>query len=257
MAAKQPTKGALKRLARDVRALIGDTLADHGIYYRHSESDILRGQAIIIGGEGTVYQWGCYVFDFQYPPDYPHSPPVATFRTVDQRHRTRFNPNCYRNGKVCLSVLNTWQGEQWTGCQTISSVLLAIKASVFAVPEPLLNEPGVGRGHPDFGAYHDILRFKNLEVAIWGAVLDVAEARAIIVPELRFVVARVFLSNEADLLGSLRERANNVPATVVKTSIYDMTVPIDYGRLLGDIEVRAADVREALKTLAREAEIDV
>ena len=24
---------------------------------------------------------------------------------------TRFHPNLYRNGKVCLSVLNTWRGK--------------------------------------------------------------------------------------------------------------------------------------------------
>ena len=32
------------------------------------------------------------------------------------RHSVRFNPNLYNDGKVCLSVLNTWHGrpeEKW------------------------------------------------------------------------------------------------------------------------------------------------
>jgi len=32
------------------------------------------------------------------------------------RHTVRFNPNLYNDGKVCLSVLNTWHGrpeEKW------------------------------------------------------------------------------------------------------------------------------------------------
>ncbi|XP_008484149.1 probable ubiquitin-conjugating enzyme protein 17 [Diaphorina citri] len=32
------------------------------------------------------------------------------------RHSVRFNPNLYNDGKVCLSILNTWHGrpeEKW------------------------------------------------------------------------------------------------------------------------------------------------
>ena len=43
--------------------------------------------------------------------------------------KTRFNPNLYRNGKVCISLLNTWKGEQWTSCQTIESILLSLVES--------------------------------------------------------------------------------------------------------------------------------
>lgn len=249
-----PTKHALKRLASDVRALQGDTLAEHGIYYRHNTSNVLLGQAVIIGGDDTPYEGGCYVFDFAFPVDYPHRPPVATFRTVDKRHRTRFNPNCYRNGKVCLSVLNTWQGDQWTGCQTISSVLLAIKANVLAIQFPLLNEPGVRRTHSDFDAYHDIITFKNMEVAVWDTALDVSKGKGVVCAELRQVVAREFLRKRESLKKRLNTYVEKFKPRVVSTNIYNMETTIDYSKLLGVIKTQGPAVHKLLKDIA---EIDV
>lgn len=63
-------------------------------------------------------------------------------------HTVRFNPNLYNDGKVCLSVLNTWHGrpeEKWNA-QTSSflQVLVSIQ-SLILVPEPYFNEPGYER----------------------------------------------------------------------------------------------------------------
>ena len=253
-----PTKQALRRLAGDVRALMGDSLAEHGIFYRHSQTNVLHGQAVIVGAPDTLYAGGGYVFDFVFPPDYPHRPPAAKFRTVDSRDRTRFNPNTYRNGKVCLSVLNTWQGDQWTGCQTISSVLLAIKANVFGVDEPLLNEPGVGGSHPDFVTYHDIVRFKNLQVAVWQTAVEVAGGEGSIWPCLRPVVARAFVrGGHEQLLKALTTRAQESAPRIAQTSIYEMTVPIDYQRLLTEVGERGPALRAKLEQMGSAAEIDV
>ena len=114
----------VKRLAKDVREIMKNPLTANGIHYVHSDSDMLRGQALIIGPSDTPYEQGYYFFDFYFPSDYPHNPPTVKYRTNDTV--TRFNPNLYKCGKVCVSVLNTWHGEQWTGCQTISSVLLTL-----------------------------------------------------------------------------------------------------------------------------------
>ena len=54
---------------------------------------------------------------------------------------TRFNPNFYRNGKVCLSILNTWEGEKWSSCQSIRSILITLQMTMNETP--LLNEPGI------------------------------------------------------------------------------------------------------------------
>jgi hypothetical protein len=65
---------------------------------------------------------------------------------------------------VCLSILNTWRGDQWSACQTISSVLLAL-CTVFN-DNPLLNEPGVTTAHPDVKKYNKVIQYKNYEIAI-------------------------------------------------------------------------------------------
>ena len=64
------------------------------------------------------------------------------------RHTVRFNPNLYNDGKVCLSVLNTWHGrpeEKWNPhTSSLLQVLVSIQ-SLILVSEPYFNEPGYER----------------------------------------------------------------------------------------------------------------
>ena len=167
-------KDALRRIISDIKELRKNPLTAHGIYYEHDETDMLKGRALIIGPADTPYADGFYLFTFQFPSNYPHAPPKVEFCTSDGI--TRFNPNLYRTGKVCLSILNTWKGEQWSGCQTISSVLLAL--CTILNDEPLLNEPGITKSHRDYEGYNEIIRYKNIEVAIFGMLESVEVASA-------------------------------------------------------------------------------
>ena len=154
---------AVKRLISDIKDLKKNNLSKEGIYYEHDESNILRGYALIIGSKDTPYEYGNFLFIFDFPEDYPHSPPTVKFSTNDGI--VRFHPNLYRNGKVCLSILNTWKGEQWTGCQTIRSVLLTV-ASILE-NNALINEPGISINHKDVKIYDMIVMYKTLETAIF------------------------------------------------------------------------------------------
>ena len=64
---------------------------------------MLKGYAIIFGPSDTLYRYGAYCFEFKFPTNYPFSPPKLKYMTNDGY--TRFHPNLYRNGKVCISVL--------------------------------------------------------------------------------------------------------------------------------------------------------
>ena len=123
---------------------------------------MLYGYALIIGPENTPYANGYFLFKFNFPYDYPHSPPTVTYHTNDGY--TRFHPNFYKNGKVCVSILNTWKGEQWTGCQTIRSILLSL-CSLFN-ENPLVNEPGIVTTHKDIIPYNKIIKYKTISIAI-------------------------------------------------------------------------------------------
>ena len=89
-----------KRLLRDVADIMKNNLASQGIYYIHDEENILKGYAMIFGPKDTPYENGVYFFDFNFPSNYPYSPPKLTYLT--NNGTTRFNPNLYRNGKVCF-----------------------------------------------------------------------------------------------------------------------------------------------------------
>ncbi|KAM0728904.1 Baculoviral IAP repeat-containing protein 6 [Formica fusca] len=107
--------------------------------------DIMK--VLITGPAETPYANGCFEFDVYFPPDYPNSPMLINLETTG-RHTVRFNPNLYNDGKVCLSVLNTWHGrpeEKWNAhTSSFLQVLVSIQ-SLILVSEPYFNEPGYER----------------------------------------------------------------------------------------------------------------
>jgi ubiquitin-protein ligase len=155
-----PRTNAL-RLAKDIRNIMKNPLHDNGIYYQHDETNILIGYAMIVGPENTPYQHGFYLFKLEFTENYPHDPPKVLYFT--QGDKIRFHPNLYRSGKVCVSILNTWRGEQWSSCQTISSILLTLVSLLH--DKPLLNEPGITESHYDFQKYNEIITYKSMEHA--------------------------------------------------------------------------------------------
>lgn len=161
------TPDTIKRITRDIKNIMKNPLHENGIYYEHNMENIFKGYAMIIGPTDTPYQDGFYFFEFDFPYDYPHSPPVLTF--LSNGDNIRFNPNLYRNGKVCISLLNTWKGDQWTSCQSISSILLTL--CTVLNENPLLNEPGITESNSEIEPYNIIISYKNNDVCIL-SILD-------------------------------------------------------------------------------------
>jgi ubiquitin-protein ligase len=238
------SKETLRRIISDIKDLRKNPLSAHGIYYEHDEQDMLKGRALIIGPADTPYADGFYLFKFQFPSNYPHAPPTVEFCTGDGY--TRFNPNLYRTGKVCLSILNTWKGEPWSGCQTISSVLLAICTVLNA--EPLLNEPGIMKTHRDYKSYNDIIAYKNIEVAMFAMLASVRATKndepslipahiASVKPSEFAIFGDIMREHFQKNKEKIRERVEEAiaaaagPAEVV-INIYKMTVITDYKKLL-------------------------
>jgi ubiquitin-protein ligase len=156
------SRETIQRLLSDVKYIYKNPLIDNGIYYTHDDSNIMKGYAMIVGPEDTPYFGGYYFFEFEYPTDYPFSPPKVKYMT--NNGVTRFNPNLYKCGKVCVSILNTWSGDKWSACQTINSVLLTLCSLLNE--QPLLNEPGQTTTSPDFISYHKSIEFMNINFAI-------------------------------------------------------------------------------------------
>ncbi|KAI6372276.1 hypothetical protein MCOR25_003793 [Pyricularia grisea] len=104
--------------------------------------DVRNVKALIIGPHETPYEFGFFEFIFRFPKDYPRKSPSVTAVTTNSG-RTRFNPNIYAGGKVCLSILGTWRGErgeEWSAAQGLESILISIQSLMSS--NPYENEPG-------------------------------------------------------------------------------------------------------------------
>jgi ubiquitin-conjugating enzyme E2 Z len=229
------SKETIKRLLNDIKHLIDSPLVENGIYYIHDETDILKGYALIIGPENTPYFGGSYFFEFHFPCDYPHSPPKVIYCTNGEN--IRFGPNLYKCGKVCLSLLNTWRGEQWTSCQTISSVLLNL--CMLLCDNPLLNEPGVTIKHHDLNNYNEIIEFANFNVAI----CDIVNKKPGIYMEFfdyfYTYIKEHFIKNYDKLIAFVENKIKHSTEEykILKTSYYSMIVKINYFELVEKLKL--------------------
>ncbi|XP_076164518.1 BIR repeat containing ubiquitin-conjugating enzyme isoform X2 [Ptiloglossa arizonensis] len=139
----------VKRLAQEAVTLsTALPLSYSSSVFVRCDADRLDVMKVLITGPAeTPYANGCFEFDVYFPPDYPNSPMLINLETTG-RHTVRFNPNLYNDGKVCLSVLNTWHGrpeEKWNAhTSSFLQVLVSIQ-SLILVSDPYFNEPGYER----------------------------------------------------------------------------------------------------------------
>ena len=216
-----------KRLVRDIKDICKNPLYDEGIYYKHDSENMLKGYAMIIGPSYGLYANGIYFFKFNYPHDYPFSPPVVEYCTNDGT--TRFNPNLYRQGKVCLSILNTWEGDSWTSCQTIRTILLQLL--LLFHDKPLLNEPGITINHKDFKNYHSIIEYKNIHHSIYS---QIKYKRPLLFATLfQDDISKHLHKSMDDILKKCETMASeHSDAIKLYTGVYNMNVTINYPDLL-------------------------
>jgi ubiquitin-conjugating enzyme E2 Z len=134
------TSLCLKRIMIDISNIQKDPIDIEKIFIYQDPENIFNVKILMIGDEDTPYEFGIFYFNLVFPENYPYSPPNMKF--ITSNGKTRFNPNLYIGGKICISLLNTWQGPKWTACNTLKSILLSIKSMILGTRYPLENEPG-------------------------------------------------------------------------------------------------------------------
>ena len=213
----------VKRLLKDVRQILKHPLTDNGIYYSHDDTDMTKGYAMIVGPSDTPYFGGYYFFILDYPIDYPFSPPKVTYMTNDGI--TRFNPNLYKCGKVCVSILNTWRGDKWSSCQTINSVLLTLCSLLNEAP--LENEPGQTKSSGDFIPYQNSIEYSNIDFSI----CYMMNLTNIPQPFQLFYsfMKEHFINNYSQLLTYVKSKSNE--SSIQYVGIYCMNTHINYPSL--------------------------
>lgn len=152
-----------KRILIDIKKFEAQKLEDSGIYLHYNEDDLSKMMLMIVGPSETPYQGGFYLFDVNFTQEYPFSPPKVIFKSYSGTDR--MNPNLYTNGKVCLSILGTWNGPPWTPMMNIIS--LALDLQIRLNKYPLQNEPGFENDTNNLTPlYNKFIQYKNLEISV-------------------------------------------------------------------------------------------
>ncbi len=128
----------IKRILSEINSFQKDTTIKNA-FIHVNEENVKEIDVMIIGDNDTPYCGGYFLFKFEYPNDYPSSPIKVIYKTTFNGS-VRFNPNLYANGKVCLSLINTWGSNDWSPANTLTSVILSIQ-SLILNKYPLRNEP--------------------------------------------------------------------------------------------------------------------
>jgi ubiquitin-protein ligase len=145
----------LKTIMKEIRKELPKCLelgTRGSIFVRYDEDKPQFLQALLTGVAGTPYESGAFVFDIYIPNDYPHQCCQVTHTTKNagmvraNNGPGGFSPNLHQDsGKVCLSLLGTWDGPGWEpGKSNVYQVLSSILWMILGAEHPYYMEPSYG-----------------------------------------------------------------------------------------------------------------
>lgn len=139
----------MKRAQKEHKILQSSGAIPDGVYVRTWESRLDLFRVLFVGPDDTPYASAPFIMDFYLPTDYPQSPPQAFFHSWSGSSGLggvgRVNPNLYEDGKICLSLLGTWEGNKSEGWVSAKSTMLQLFLSLLGlvlVRQPYFNEAG-------------------------------------------------------------------------------------------------------------------
>jgi ubiquitin-conjugating enzyme E2 A len=87
--------------------------------------DLMYWEGIMDGPSDTPFETGKFKIRFKFENTYPFSPPSVQFL------QPIFHPNIYRDGKICIDIL---QGD-WSPAQNVGSIIQSLR-SLLMDPNP-------------------------------------------------------------------------------------------------------------------------
>ena len=212
-------------------------------------NNVFKIKVLIIGPYETPYE-NCFFFiDLEFTKNYPFEPPKAIFKTTDGN--IRFNPNLYQDGKICLSILGTWQGPSWTIVQTMSSVILSIQSLLGEYP--LRNEPGYENckiTENKMINYNYYVQFHTLNYAIVDMIL-----KKLYPPEFEYILKEIFIKNYESIIKIIQNN-QKLHDIIAKTSYLQLTVYLDYESVQAKIKGLKKQVTEWLQNTEKFTEYE-
>ena len=132
---------ALKRIGGDIRTLSKSIDNNVTFSFWNDPNDITKFDIMIYGPKGSYCFDDCFLyFKVDCSKNYPVQPPLFNFVNSIG---VRFHPNLYVEGKVCLTILNTWRDTKvqgWSAGTSIEAIIHTIRSILN--DNPLAEEPG-------------------------------------------------------------------------------------------------------------------
>jgi ubiquitin-protein ligase len=155
------------RIQNDLHDIFTDPV--DGIFVCPDDNSSTVVHAIIVGPEGTPYHNGFFYFLLQYPVKYPLVPPSVKLMTTGDG-RVSFGHHLFNSGHVCLSIIGTWNGPQWTPIMTTKSLLLSIQTML--CPDPFFDEPRFNGKKEQFKELNEVFNSRIKYDTLTAAVHD-------------------------------------------------------------------------------------
>lgn len=234
------SSSCLKRISRiDMTSVERRNLNEQGIFIEFNEEDITEAYAMVIAPKDSVYKNGILYFKIKFPTDYPFNPPKVNYIS---RGSIRIHPNLYTGtsrddylGKVCLSILGTWSGPQWSTIMDIGTVMISVQSLLDN--NPLDNEPGFsGKTTKNHLLYKDCIIYEKYRTLINKNIFTIPDELSCFNEHIQ----EHYKMNRDDIMQELiKLSSSDKNRSTISLSIYRINVMLDYNSLkqhLQDIE---------------------
>ena len=136
-------------------------------------------------------------------------------------------------GKVCLSILGTWSGPQWTTIMDISTVLLSLQSILDN--DPLLNEPGFNKHNIHqkniINNYNEVIYYENINSLLMKNYSNIPDDFLI----FKDIMVEHFKKSYIDVYKNLISKCKiNKHIKEIRVSIYRIVYIVNYDKLLND-----------------------
>jgi ubiquitin-protein ligase len=128
--------------------------------------DLSKLEALVIGPPDTPYQGAFMYIKINLPSNYPFAVPKFKFCTPEVEP-CYMHPNMYSNGKICLSIINTWASNEWNAGATLENVLVTIQSRLTC--NPIIYEPSFEMVDPtsiEATTYELVATYKAFDVGV-------------------------------------------------------------------------------------------
>lgn len=230
---------SVKRILIDILDVMDDPMSD--VFIHFDEENIQEILVVLVGPQGTPYDGGMFPFHLKFTNRYPSEPPKVTFLTPNEK--VRFHPNLYQLGKVCLSILGTWDGPEWTSVMNLRSLILSLQSILSE--NPLRNEPGL-ESEPVYGKknqnYNMFIRYVTVKFAVVETLKNPSRLKS-----LRDDLI-VFIKKNISRYQGLKEALSALTSQVgydgyMLRTVYGMKANIDTALLSSELDTVLADVQ--------------